>query len=101
MICEDIKRYPVYASHVWEVIAVLACIAPYADRRRAEHKNEKLDKWLVDFVEHLELLACYMTKGVNSDGLVYLRKSDRELIEKISNWVKVNNVMTEGGKINV
>ena len=88
------RLYPVYAYHVWEVLAVINCLVPFAERRKARGETSKLDDWLDGFIEKLELLACVLTKGQRSDGIVYLRKNDRELIEKLSNYVKANNIST-------
>ena len=92
---EGVKRYPVYKSHVWELLAVINCLAPYAERRQAEGKQSNLDLWIAGFVEKLELLACVMTSS-GKDGVVYLRKDDFELVKKLSNFVKVNGVLREG-----
>lgn len=96
---DSVKRYPVYASHVWEVLAVIATLAPFAERRRERGENSPLDLWLIGFIEKLDLLASVMIHG-SKDGIVYLRKDDRELIEKLSNWARVNNVLqNEGVKV--
>lgn len=92
----EVKRYPVYASHVWEILAVINCLGPFMERRQARGESSSLDLWLVGFLERLELLACVMTKG-GKDGIVYLRKDDRDLVEKIANYCKVNAVLKEKG----
>ena len=62
-----------------------------AQHRRQAGKTSKLDGWLEDFTERLELLASYMIHG-QKDGIVYLRKDDRELIEKISGFIVANGL---------
>ena len=69
---DGVKRYPVYKSHVWELLAVINCLAPYAERRQASGKQSNLDLWLAGFLEKLELLACVMTTS-GKDGVVYLQ----------------------------
>lgn len=95
----EVKRYPVYASHVWEILAALATLAPFAQRRRERGENSPLDLWLAGFIEKLELLASVMIHGAQN-GIVYFRKDDRELIEKLSNWVRINNVLQNEGVVN-
>ena len=93
----EVKRYPVYVSHVWEILSILYTLTPFMQRRQERGENSPLDLWLVGFVEKLELLACVMIKG-GKDGIVYLRKDDRDLVEKLSNWVRVNDIkITEQG----
>ena len=92
---EAVKRFPVYKSHVWEILAVINCLAPYAEHRRDAGISSKLDEWLEQFIEKLELIACVMTRS-GKDGVVYLRKDDFELVKKLSNFVKVNGVLREG-----
>ena len=86
------RKYPVYASHVWEVLSVINVLAPFMDRRREKGITSKLDGWAEDFLQRLELLSSVMIHG-QKDGVVYLRKSDRELIEKISNYVRANSAL--------
>ena len=86
------KRYPVYASHIWEVMAVIKVLGPYMDHRRERGITSKLDEWANDFLERLELLCSVMIHG-QKDGVVYLRKHDRDLVEKISNYVRFNALL--------
>ena len=92
---ETEKKYPVYQSHVWELLAVINCLAPYAQRRQDNGRQSNLDMWLAGFIEMLELLACKMTtKG--KDGIVYLNKDEFELVKKLSNFIRVNGVLRNG-----
>ena len=92
---DGVKKYPVYQSHVWELLAVINCLVPYTQRRQESGKQSNLDMWLAGFIEMLELLACKMTtKG--KDGIVYLSKDELELVKKLSNFIRVNGVLRNG-----
>ena len=78
---------PVYASHIPEVLAAVKSFTALQARRQTQGKLTKLDTWLSDFIQRLEMLALYMTID-QADGIVYLRKNDRELIRTIAEWNK-------------
>lgn len=83
---------PVYASHTWQLLAVIKCLTGLQERRREQGKKSKLDGWLSDFVQRLSNLAATMI-FTQEDGIVYLRKDDRELLRQLIQWVEVNGLV--------
>ena len=78
---------PMYSSHIWELLAAIKCLTSLQARRRDQKKATKLDTWLADFVQRLELLAVYIVTS-QEDGIVYIRKSDKEMMQNLIQWVE-------------
>ena len=95
MTADEAKKrglFPVYASHTWELLAVIKALTGLESRRRERGKQTGLDQWLNDFIKRLELMAATMIH-TQQDGIVYLRKSDRELLRQLIEWVQVNGLI--------
>lgn len=83
---------PVYASHAWEVLAVIKSLTGLQARRREQGKVSKLDEWLTDFIKRLTCMVSVMITA-ETDGIVYLRKDDRELLRHLIKWIEVNGLV--------
>lgn len=82
---------PVYASHITELLSVIKVLTALQARRREQGKSGNLDTWLNAFVIRLDMIASVMIH-TQQDGLVYLRKNDRELLRQLIEWVQVNGI---------
>lgn len=81
------KLYPVYFYHVVELCEAIDILQPFAARRAAAGISSKLDLWLKQFITRLNVLVSVMMH-TDKNGVVMLRKDDRELIRHLSTWLK-------------
>jgi len=85
------KKYPVYSFHGWELLAIANTLSGFLRRRAEEDRTTDLDDWLTEFTEKILLLSSVLLNAPGENGVAWLRKPDRDLVKKLTDWYRINH----------